>query len=167
MLYYILFFIVIIILATFAYAGLKGAPWVPTFKKDLSRFIKVADIKPGQTFYDLGCGDGRLLQVAAQQGAKAVGFEISVLPYVLAKIRCFNNKNIKIKYKNFFKTDLSEADVIYFFLMPEHYEKIKKQFKKQCRPGTRVIAYVWPFKDWEPEIIDKVKKQPALYVYKV
>ena len=40
---------------------LGGAPFVPTPSKVLQRMIELADIKPGEKVYDLGCGDGRLV----------------------------------------------------------------------------------------------------------
>src|SRR3989344_7245952 len=96
------FILALIFLISFAYGGLRGAPWVPTWSKDIQRFVKLADIKPGQRFYDLGCGDGRLVCAAAKAGAKSVGFEVALLPYILAKVRAiFTGHDSKIKYKDF------------------------------------------------------------------
>ena len=40
--------------------------------------LKAAKVKPGETVYDLGCGDGRILITAAQEyEAKGVGVEMS------------------------------------------------------------------------------------------
>jgi len=83
----IIFFIGLALGATFAYAGFRGAPWVPMRAGDVERVVRLAAIKPGQTVYDLGCGDGRLLFAAATHGAVAHGFEISLLPLVIAKVR--------------------------------------------------------------------------------
>ncbi|MDO8622525.1 MAG: hypothetical protein Q7R80_04815, partial [bacterium] len=79
--------LVLPILATFAYAGVSGAPWVPTWRRDVDRFLALAQLRPGERFYDLGCGDGRLVRAAANTGTIATGFECSLLPYLLAKLR--------------------------------------------------------------------------------
>lgn len=163
---YIFLIIILIILGTGAYAGLKGAPWIPTWADDIDRFLKTAQIKPGEKFYDLGCGDGRLVKAAASAGARAEGFEISLIPYPFAKLRQFFNKNkFQIRYQDFWKADLSDADIIYFFLLKDKYPKIGSKLKKQLKPGTRIICYVWPIPGWKPVLVDKKAKQPDMFLY--
>ena len=54
------------------------APTVGTPQKAIDRMLEMASLKPGETLYDLGCGDGRILIAAASQyKVKAVGIEIS------------------------------------------------------------------------------------------
>ena len=44
----------------------------------VDRMLEMARIKPGETLYDLGCGDGRILIAAVEKyKVKAVGVEIS------------------------------------------------------------------------------------------
>jgi hypothetical protein len=49
------------------------APFVPTPELVVVKMLEAAELKPGETLYDLGCGDGRILFVAAQKFANAVG----------------------------------------------------------------------------------------------
>lgn len=163
-----LYFILFVLLFTFAYAGWRGAPWVPTQKKDLERFLKLADIKPGQKVYDLGCGDGRLLLAAAEAGGEARGFEISLLPFLLAQIKKYlhpRKSSVKISYKDIWRVDLSDADIVYFFLMPKAYPRLKEKFEKELKSGTKIIAYVWPMEGWTPSKIDKKEKSPDIFLY--
>src|SRR5450631_3675288 len=56
----------------------KLAPYVPSPQRIVDRMLELASVKPGETVFDLGCGDGRVLITAAQRyNAKAVGIEIS------------------------------------------------------------------------------------------
>src|SRR5713226_598613 len=56
----------------------KLAPYVASPARVVDRMLELASIKPGETLYDLGCGDGRILIAAAEKyKAKAVGVEIS------------------------------------------------------------------------------------------
>src|SRR5260370_2316283 len=56
----------------------KLAPYVGTPTRVMDRMLELAAIKPGETVYDLGCGDGRIVIAAAlRYKAKAVGVEIS------------------------------------------------------------------------------------------
>lgn len=158
------------ILFTFAYAGLQGAPFVPTRKKDVLRFLRMADIKSGQQMYDLGCGDGRLVCAAANAGANAQGLEISLFPFILAHIRRISSKHrakVKIAYKNVWNTNLNDADLIYVWLMPEVMPKLKTKFEKELRQGTKVVTYVWPIDGWTPILKDEVKGYPNLFLYKI
>ncbi len=38
-----------------------GIPWQPTDMKRVRRMLEMADIKPDEVVYDLGCGDGRII----------------------------------------------------------------------------------------------------------
>ena len=49
-----------VLLGSMAYAALSGAPWVPTWKGDIDRAKRLLDLKSGETFIELGCGDGRV-----------------------------------------------------------------------------------------------------------
>jgi len=164
------FFIIIlfVFVATFAYAGYRGAPWAPTRKEDIARFLELAEIKGGEKVYDLGCGDGRLLFAAAEKGATVVGYEISLLPYLIAKVKQLlfpRKKQTKILFKDFWHVDLKDADLVYFFLMPKVYKKLKEKLEKELKPGARVIAYVWPIDGWEPQRISALKNVQKIYLY--
>ncbi len=162
---WIFILILYIFLASFAYAGIKAAPWFPTWSRDIDRFLKLAEIKPGQKFYDLGCGDGKLVFAAAKAGATAVGYEISLLPYLLAIARSWNYKNAKIIFKDFWKADLSDADVVYVFLTPKFNPKAKEKLQRELKKSARVVAYTWPIDGWQAVTTDTVAGQPPIYLY--
>lgn len=164
--------VIIIILLfpiTFAYSSWKAAPWVPTWGADIKRFLALAEFKPTDVFYDLGCGDGRMICAATATGATAVGFDISILPYLLAHLRRLRLGRIRnrcsIRWNDFWNTDLSKATVIYFFLIPRIYPKLKQQLEQQAKPGTRVITYVWPIPGWTPAQVSTAPNQPKMYLY--
>ena len=174
----ILLVIALVVFGTFAYAGWRGAPWVPTRASDVVRFKKIARIKPGQKVYDLGCGDGRLLVAAAELGAQAKGYEVSLFPYLLARLKLLfrrlrPSRNIsqnlpgkaRVFYRDFWFANLHDADLVYFFLMPKIYPRLKAKLEHELKPGARVIAYVWAIPGWQPTIVDQVPNHPKLFVY--
>jgi len=56
----------------------KLAPYVASPAHVVDLMLEMAKIKPGETVYDLGSGDGRIVIAAASKyKAKAVGVEIS------------------------------------------------------------------------------------------
>jgi len=169
MLYLILALIILIIL-TMAVAGKSLAPWVPSWTKDLPRIFKLADLKPGQIFYDLGCGNGKVVVYANKHfKAKAIGLEIGLPLYLVCKIKqLFNwDKNLQFKYKNLFSEDLSQADVVFVFGMPNTIkDKLKAKLEKELKKGAKVVSYVFAVKGWEPVKISKDEnKQIPIYLY--
>lgn len=159
----------LVIVGTFAYGAWRAAPWVPTWKRDLQRMVELADIQPGDRMYDLGCGDGRLVLAAAAQGARAIGFEVAVLPYLVAKLRArrFGSGQAMIRYGDFWWADVSDADLVYFFLTPKANPRMKAKLEQELKPGAKVVAYVWPIEGWKPVAESCVPGQPSLYLYKM
>lgn len=141
-------------LLTVAVAYMSFAPWVPIRRRDIKKIFQLANLQPGQVFYDLGCGDGRVvMRAAADRGAKAIGLEIALPFYLICKFRQLwnRNKNISFKYRNLFKEDLSQADVVYFFGIPTVLKnnRIGDKLKKELKPGAKVVSYAFSIPGWE------------------
>ncbi|PIS04998.1 MAG: hypothetical protein COT81_03480 [Candidatus Buchananbacteria bacterium CG10_big_fil_rev_8_21_14_0_10_42_9] len=160
---------VFIILLSAVSATVMAAPWVPTRRTDIKRAIKLTQIKPGQLVYELGCGDGRVCIEFAKTGARVVGFENSIIPYIAAQIRVARSglgKHITIKYKNFFKIDYSKPDVIYNYLSHSAMKKLEPKFQNEMKPGSKMVSYVFPFPNVKPTVRDKPDENTlSIYVY--
>jgi len=172
MIYYLLVITGLLLLLSMAFASSSFAPWVPIWKKDLPRVFKLADLKPGEIFYDLGCGDGKTVFYANKHyKANAIGLEIAIPMYFLCKFKhaLKRNKNVLFKYKNLFLENLEQADVVYFFGMPKKLnKKLKHKLEKELRPGTRVISYVFPIQGWDHVKECKPKQGDiSIYLYKI
>jgi len=141
------------------------------------QMLILAELKPGETFYDLGSGDGRTIIMAAKDfGAKAVGIE---LREDLAK-RALNSINelgldrkVEILQDDMFKVDLNPADVVFLYLTTSANEKIKPKLESELRPGARVVSHDYEILGWKPSKIDNFCENPRLgypshtiYVYK-
>jgi SAM-dependent methyltransferase len=168
--FFIILIPILILLFSCAFAGVSFAVWVPCWNKDLKRIFRLADLKSGETFYDLGCGDGKTVVYAGSNfKVKAIGIELALPLYAVCKLRqLFNlNKNIKFKWKNLFNENLASADVVYFFGTPNPIKfKLKEKLERELKPGARVISYVFSVPGWKPAIVDKPKNNDApIYLY--
>ncbi len=163
---------VVAFFATTVIAGLIAAPWVPTRGKDVARLLALAGLKPGEHLVDLGCGDGRLVVAAARDfGARATGYELSI-PMIIAARLAARSKgsagSVRIEYGNFFKKDLRDADVVVCFLMPKAMEKLSEKFRRELKPGARIISYTFQLPGWQAEVADRpTPKDVPIYRYRV
>lgn len=157
-----------IILFLFILGGFYGVIWTPTKKRDYDRIAKLVDLKPGMTLYDLGSGTGNLLfHFSKRYNIKCVGIEISPALYLYSKFKSLFFKSVEIKYGDFFKNDLSEPDVIYAFLHPKMYEKLKEKIVREVKKDSTVIVLsTWPFKNIIPLKISQKKGESAYFLYK-
>lgn len=161
---------IVVCCSSVIFSVLSFAPWVPSRRRDLKRIFKLADLKEGQIFYDLGCGNGRVVIYASHNyKAKAVGLEISLPMYLICRLRQVlkPRANLEFKFKNLFKEDLSAADAVYFFGMPKPInKKLGAKLKQELKPGAKIISYSFKLDDWAPLAIDKPNKNDLpVYLY--
>lgn len=141
-------------------ALVNGAPFVPTPMTAVNRMIKAAGLKKGDRIYDIGCGDGRIVHLASKQyEISATGFELSPFVYMLAKIKQILWKSkAKIVFGNFKKHNLSEADVIFCYLLPETLAKLEPKLSRELKKGAKVISYAFPVSSWTEKT--KIESDP-------
>lgn len=151
MLWYIFLFIITLFLLKVWIDLIRNeAIFIPLPKNTIRKMLKVARVSSKDVVYDLGCGDGRVLIIAAKEfGAKAVGIEKS---WILAKISEWRIKREKLEgkakviNKNFFKVNLSDATVIFAYLSKKINKKLEPKLKEELKKGTRVLSASHEFK---------------------
>ncbi len=139
------------------YTTKHGAPFVGMELDVVERVMNMAKIKTGEVFYELGSGDGRLVISAALRGAQSYGVEIDRLRVLYSRFWLYLlrlHKNSQIIHDDIFKVNLSNADIVCLYLLPETNEKIMGKLKRELKPGTRVISVAFHFPNWEPISVD-------------
>lgn len=137
------------------FAG-SDAPFVPTKTSRIRKILKLAGLKKGDIFWELGSGDGRVVLEAAKMGAQTYGVEQSWIRIIWSrwKARSLNGHpgggNIKFIHGDIFKQNLSSADLIYIFLLPKGVEKLEPILKRNLKKGARIITQTFHFKGWIP-----------------
>jgi hypothetical protein len=140
-------------------ASVTGAPFVPTKNSAADAMIRLSGITQGDIVYDLGSGDGKLLRMAARKGARALGYEINPLLVLYANIR-----GTRTIWKNFWKADIHNADVIFIYLLPWKMERLANKVKTECKKGTVIVSNSFIFPGW------KIIRQDAahhVYVFRI
>ncbi len=162
---------VIAFLLSLAVAAISLAPWFPTSKKDLERINKLTNLKDGETFYEIGCGDGRVCTYIAKHNpnVNVIGTELAFPFFMISWIRwkISGPKNLVIRFRNAFKEDFSSIDAVYLFGLDRTVNgKIKTKMLKELKPGARFISYIFHL-DWSNDIVkDRPKEsESAIYVY--
>jgi SAM-dependent methyltransferase len=147
---------------------LSGLPWVPTHRQRIHKALEISELRPGEILYDLGAGDGRVLVLAARQyGAHAVGIELSPAHCALAWLRGLLSgvsNLVSIRWGNFYKMNLEEADVVFAYLTPDHAARIRSQLEKQLHPGARVVTISADIEGWEPAAFDS---NDLIFLYQI
>jgi len=127
--------------------------FVPTPQAVVDKMLEMAEIKPGDVVYDLGCGNGIIVVTAAKKyGVKAVGFDINPerIKESLENVRANHVENlVTIKQADIFTMDLSEASVVTLYLLPSLNVKLMPQLEK-LRPGSRIVSHDFDMRGAKP-----------------
>ena len=101
--------------------------------------LGIASLEPGQVLYDLGCGDGRVMERAIKDyGAQAVGVEMDPIMYDKAKRRLGGlKKGWALRLCDATKYPLDGADVVTIYQFPPLLEQMRWDTLK---PGARVVS---------------------------
>eukprot|EP00656_Telonema_subtile_P037383 TRINITY_DN41594_c0_g1_i1.p1 TRINITY_DN41594_c0_g1~~TRINITY_DN41594_c0_g1_i1.p1 ORF type:complete len:225 (+),score=41.21 TRINITY_DN41594_c0_g1_i1:244-918(+) len=151
----------------------RGAPYLPTFKKNLDVMFKVvrrvhptADRSP--RFVDLGSGDGRVVFRAAREGLfrRSVGYEINPLLHVFAAARRLSAPKYwgttEFELGNFWNVSCAEADVVTVYGLHPIMDKVGLKLKQELRPGALVVSNVFQIPGWRQHL-----GSDGVFVYQV
>ncbi len=150
------------------------APGVWSPIQVVERMLEVARLKPGETVYDLGSGDGRVLITAASKfGANAVGVELSenLAKKSEERIRSAGLEGkASVIHGNLLDIDISKADVVTIYLLRDSNDVVRPKLESSLKPGTRVVSHDYEIRGWKPVLVDKAeanKRSHSIYLYEV
>jgi protein-L-isoaspartate O-methyltransferase len=150
------------------------APYVVSPQSVVDRMLELAELKPGETVYDLGSGDGRILVTAVQRyHAKAVGVEISELLVHTSNERIVKlgiQQDARVIHGDLMQVDLSPADVVTIYLMTDSNEKLRPKLEKFLHPGARVVSHDYAVPGWKPKLVEDAEpgaRGHSIYLYSI
>lgn len=142
------------------------APYVASPPLVVRQMLALSELRPGETVYDLGCGDGRVVIMAAQEfGANAVGVELREDLVKKAHGRVSElglDGRVKIVQRDLFEVDLRFADVVTLYLTTSANERVRPKLESELRRGTRIVSHDYEVLGWKPFKIDNFCENPRL-----
>lgn len=138
------------------FAG-SDAPFVPTKMGNMRKILKLAGVKKGKRFYELGSGDGRVVIEAAKLGAHAIGIEQSWIRVLYSRwiavskpASHFLSGNVDFYHGNIFSKTYQDAGIIYIYLLPKGVRKLETKLQNELKKGSIVITQTYHFPNWKP-----------------
>jgi SAM-dependent methyltransferase len=127
-------------------------PYEPTSYGIASEMLNMAKVTSRDLVYDLGCGDGRIVIMAAKErGAKGVGVDMD--PDRIRESgenaeQAGVTKLVRFFEQNLFETKISDATVVMLYLWPEVNLKLRPKLLKELKPGTRIVSHSHTMGEW-------------------
>ena len=166
--FFLLILLFLVTLLWILIPALYGLPPVPSRPERIRKALTRANLQPNEVLYDLGAGDGRVLLIAARDfGAKAVGIEIGPIQCALIWLRVVASgfgDQIRVRWTNFYKADLRDADVVFVYATSKEVMKLAPHLEKQMKQGARLVSISADFPEWEPQEFDN---RDLIFVYEM
>jgi hypothetical protein len=145
--------------------------FVPTPQPVVNAMLRLAGVGPGDTVYDLGSGDGRVVIEAAQAfGARGVGIELDP-PLVEISRQVARDAQVADKVTfvegDLFAADISKATVVTLFLSTSVNRRLEAKLKRELQPGARIVSRQFPIGDWPPDEVVAAGDGTPLYLWTI
>ncbi len=152
------------------------APYVATPMEVVAKMLEVSEVDRNDIVYDIGCGDGRIVIMAAEKyGARGIGIDID--PQRIKESK--ENASIagvehlvKFYLGDATKMNFSKATVVALYLLPESNELLRPKFEEELNPGVFVVTHNYRIPGWEEKEIDAFYvpvgegKEHSIFLYK-
>ena len=146
----------------------------PTPMEVVHVMLRLAQVSPGDVVYDLGCGDGRIVIVAAREfGARGVCVDIDPSRIIESRENARQANVIdRIRFLNedLFTTDLADATVVTLFLSAELNLAVRPKLQRELKRGTRIVSHWHHMGDWKPQEAVRVRsggRESPVYLWTI
>ncbi|HBL39556.1 TPA: SAM-dependent methyltransferase [Candidatus Uhrbacteria bacterium] len=163
-------FLILFILLLCFYLIRGHVPWVPTNDGQARALLRLAGLRKGERVLDLGCGDGRILIVAAHDfEADGIGYDINLALLFVARLRAFKagvSRRIQLRRGDLFRIPIPKADVVALYLYERVNEQLLPRLREALPRGTRVVTRVFPIPSLTPKVTQTYEHEMQ-YLYEL
>jgi SAM-dependent methyltransferase len=149
--------------------------YVPTADEVIAKMFEMAKVNKNDVLFDLGCGDNRILYMAAKKyGCRGVGIEINPdrIRESMDQYEKFNDGKdfgkllslVEVRHGDALKVkDIGDASVVVMYMFPDFMNLWFPIAREKLKPGTRILShdYEWDYKKipdaWAPTAEATVK----------
>lgn len=119
-----------------------GAPYVPSMPKEVRRALTTLyRLRSTDVLVDIGSGDGLVLRIAREQGARAVGYEINPVLVGISRWLSRRDKGVHVYVANFWRRPLpNDTTVVYTF---GDDRDIRRMYERVVEEATRIGRPIW------------------------
>jgi len=120
---------------------------VPLYLSNAAAVRALRDLVPTDrplSFLDIGAGTGTVLAAIASSHANVAvqGVERAPIPFLLAFVRALSGRpRYRVRWGNFWSTDLSGHDVVYAYLSPVPMSALWEKARREMRPGSLLVSF--------------------------
>ena len=166
--------IIVISLIILWFVWPPDSPWSPWWQvgtHEIREGLRLAKVTKKDIVYDLGSGDARVPVLAAKEfGAKGVGIEIDLIRHLTAWLKVRLHKlgdKVTLKRGNFFDYNISDAAVVFVYLVPRVLEKLKPKLFRELKKGTKIISYKYKFEPDRRLKLVRTDRKNQMRLYKI
>ena len=139
----------------------------PTPYEVVNEMLRLSDVRKDDMVYDLGCGDGRIVIMAAKErGARGVGVDLDsqrIKESVANAKKAGVTDRVRFFQKDLFTMDIREATVVMLYLWPEVNLRLRPKLFAELKPGTRVLSHNHNMGEWQPDLVSKIAKHTIYF----
>jgi SAM-dependent methyltransferase len=160
---------VVVALVYMVSASRNSVHTVMSPRRVIPEVLEALDLPEQGVFYDLGCGDGRILAavLARRPRLYAVGMENN--PVVLAAARLRLVGKARLLGKGIMSVDVSDADRVFAYLGPALMAELEPKLERELRRGARLVSQQFPLPKRRPDAVVELKQGRShaakLYIY--
>jgi cyclopropane fatty-acyl-phospholipid synthase-like methyltransferase len=141
-----------------------GAHYVPSSDPRMERMLRLAGVRAGDRFIDIGSGNGKLVIAAAKLGAEAVGYELNPVMVLISRAHIRKaglSDTAKIYWRDFWRYNLSDFDVVTVYGIPHIMGMLERKLQRELASGSRVVSNAFPCPTWPC-----VEQEGGVYLYR-
>lgn len=134
---------------------------------DVIALLKHAKLARSAVIIDLGSGWGALVVALARAFPEATieGIEISLLPYLISRLRASGLPNVRLRWGNFHRSRLRGAHAVVCYLMPSVMPGVGDLLDRHLEWGTAVVSNTFLFRGRKASAVRRGSRRGLVSLY--